>query len=147
MNKSPNPPKKTNVAQSKPLIIEGLSESKRKDFPSSIKYQLQKKNPIDVIVEKENQKSLKSSKFRLDPKQKNTSSRNQARSDLLYNEHKKSLIDWWIVDCKELSIDLGEKNWYDELSELFSVAVVGKHEQKQSFNVSNEVLLGTINLF
>eukprot|EP01036_Dinobryon_divergens_P027227 gene27227-35958_t len=83
MNKPSRPSKTTNIAQSKPFIIEGLvSESKRKEFPSS--YQLHKKNPI--------------------------------------------------VDCKNLSIDLGEKTWYDELSDLLPVAV-GKHEQKEITSV------------
>lgn len=138
MNKSSRPSKTANIAQSKPFIIEGLvSESKRKEFLSS--YQLHKKNPIGVIVEKENQKSSIASK--LNPQREKNSSRQKARSELLYYDRKKSLVDWWLVDCKDLSIDLGEKNWYDELSDLLPVAV-GKHEQKEIACV--EVLAGII---
>jgi hypothetical protein len=134
MHKSSRPSRVTNIAQSKPFIIEGLlNETKRKEFPSSINYQLHKKNPIGVIVEKENQKSSTTAKLNPQPKKK--SSRQVERTKLL------NLADWWVVDCKDFSIDLGEKNWYDELSDLLPAAVE-KHEQKEIASV--KVLEGII---
>ena len=134
-----NTTKKTNVAQSKPFIVEGLNALKVKDFSSSKKHQLQKKNPIGVVVEKQNQKSLSDSKFNLDLQKKASSGSYRT----IYNsiDTQKPVIDWWRSDYKELSVNLGEKHWYDELSDLLPS---GKTDIKGNLSVNSDVLAGTI---
>ena len=133
--------KKINVAQSKPFVVEGLHEFKIKEFPSSTKHQLQKKNPIGAAVEKQNQRSLSlpGSKFHLDSQKKSSAGRNRTKFDLI--DSKNLVIDWWRSDYKDLSINLGEKHWYDELSDLLPV---GKSENKETLCVNSDVLAGTV---
>lgn len=135
-----NTTKKANVA-SKPFIVEGIDKINKiiKEVPSSNKRQLQKQNPIGVVVEKQNQKSLSGSKFNLDSQKKASSGRFRTNNNSI--DSKNPIIDWWRSDYKELSMNLGEKHWYDELSDLLPTAV---SENMESLSVNSDMLAGSI---